>query len=377
MEFLCDSDFLYYLRGDDNFVIENKPYKHMKRLLTFYLLLCAICVAQAQLRVLPKGTILAGRMNINTGLTEPGIVPFGIDSMNGNIGDVGELVQDTLYDKNAAIHVWSPTAGKPAYIGFGTKGVKAGEDSSGRLSLSGLFGAELSTLSGTVFKCNDSGSFKFRRDVETTGVFITSDSRLKTDVSDLDFSAADGLSQLIPVSYRYIPAENSDGSSTVTSADEPLRYGLIAQQVQEVYPELVHEDADGNLSVDYIGLIPLMLAKINSLEEQLNIATTEPQMAPAAGVNGIEGTIVSKLYQNSPNPFSVSTNISCDLPETVHDASIRIYDLQGQQLSVLTVSDRGHASVTLRAESLRPGMYIYALIADGQEIDAKRMIITE
>lgn len=52
--------FFYYLRGDDNLVIENKPYKHMKRLLTFYLLLCAICVAQAQLRVLPKGTILRG-----------------------------------------------------------------------------------------------------------------------------------------------------------------------------------------------------------------------------------------------------------------------------------------------------------------------------
>lgn len=353
----------------------------MKRLLTVILLLCAVCATQAQLRILPKGTILAGRMNIFTGITEPGIVPFSIDSVN-DTGDVGEMAQDTLYDHNAAIHVWNPTEGKPAYIGFGTKGVKVGEDASGKLKLSSFCGAELSTLSGTVFKCNDSGSFKFHRDVETTGVFITSDSRLKSDVSDLDLSASDGLSLLVPVSYRYKPAENSYNGdqlseSTIQTTAEPLRYGLIAQQVQEVYPELVHEDANGNLSIDYIGLIPLMLAKINSLEDQLGTAMSASQQAPSTGVDGIEGTIVSKLYQNSPNPFSISTSISCDLPETVRDASVRIYDLQGQQLSVLTVTERGHASVTLRAESLRPGMYIYALIADGQEIDAKRMIITE
>ena len=42
-----------------------------------------------------------------------------------------------------------------------------------------------------------------------------------------------------------------------------------------------------------------------------------------------------------------------------------------------TLQDRGKSSVTLEAGSLAPGMYLYALVADGKVIDTKRMIITK
>jgi len=36
-----------------------------------------------------------------------------------------------------------------------------------------------------------------------------------------------------------------------------------------------------------------------------------------------------------------------------------------------------NCSLTIEASEFTPGMYIYSLIADGKEIDSKRMIVTE
>lgn len=43
----------------------------------------------------------------------------------------------------------------------------------------------------------------------------------------------------------------------------------------------------------------------------------------------------------------------------------------------IDISERGSISCALDASALQPGMYIYALIADGTEIDSKRMILTD
>jgi len=36
-----------------------------------------------------------------------------------------------------------------------------------------------------------------------------------------------------------------------------------------------------------------------------------------------------------------------------------------------------NCSLTIEAAELAPGMYIYSLIADGKEVDSKRMIVTQ
>lgn len=41
------------------------------------------------------------------------------------------------------------------------------------------------------------------------------------------------------------------------------------------------------------------------------------------------------------------------------------------------INERGAVNAEIEASSLAPGMYVYSLIADGIEIDSKRMIITD
>ena len=47
--------------------------------------------------------------------------------------------------------------------------------------------------------------------------------------------------------------------------DSATQIGLIAQEVQKQFPELVKENSEGELGVNYSGMIPLLL---NAVKEQ-------------------------------------------------------------------------------------------------------------
>jgi hypothetical protein len=76
-----------------------------------------------------------------------------------------------------------------------------------------------------------------------------SDARVKSDVEELSPRGV-----LRPVSYI------KDGRRGI---------GFIAQEVREVYPELVREDEDGMLSLNYNGLVAVLYAEVQELRQAL------------------------------------------------------------------------------------------------------------
>ena len=62
------------------------------------------------------------------------------------------------------------------------------------------------------------------------------------------------------------------------------------------------------------------------------------------------------LLQNRPNPFSVNTEIKMVLPETVVNANIIVYNLEGKQLKELQVQGRGNVGATILGNELSAGM---------------------
>src|ERR1051326_6507677 len=83
-------------------------------------------------------------------------------------------------------------------------------------------------------------------------------------------AASSGLLRLRPVSFRY-KQPYEDGS-------KPLDYGLIAEEVEEVYPDLVIKNKDGRVeTVQYQKLTPMLAPGIQES------ATTARRAA--AGVN--------------------------------------------------------------------------------------------
>jgi hypothetical protein len=94
-------------------------------------------------------------------------------------------------------------------------------------------------------------------EIRATGDIIAySDMRMKKDVQTLE-SALDKVSKLRGVSYRM---KNSD--------KDDLKIGVIAQEVQQVIPEVVSEDDNGNLSVAYGNMVGLLIEAVKELSTQ-------------------------------------------------------------------------------------------------------------
>jgi hypothetical protein len=95
-------------------------------------------------------------------------------------------------------------------------------------------------------------------DIYYTGILMdTSDRRTKENIKSLEGSL-EKISRLDPVSFTRI-GENPD----------ELHLGLIAQDVQEIYPELVQvKDENGTLGVSYVGLIAPLIQAVKELKEE-------------------------------------------------------------------------------------------------------------
>ena len=99
---------------------------------------------------------------------------------------------------------------------------------------------------------NKSDAFKVMFNGDTTvggDITISSDARLKSNIISLGST----LSKLLLI----------DGKSY--EKDGKQRIGVLAQEIQEVFPELVSEDDNEMLAVNYQGLVPVL---INALKEQ-------------------------------------------------------------------------------------------------------------
>jgi hypothetical protein len=97
----------------------------------------------------------------------------------------------------------------------------------------------------------------------TTGQLgtVVSSRRFKEDIQDMG-AATRGLMKLRPVTFRY-KKPFADGS-------KPLQYGLIAEEVAEVYPDLIARSADGQIeTVKYQVLDSMLLNEVQRQQKEI------------------------------------------------------------------------------------------------------------
>jgi len=161
------------------------------------------------------------------------------------------------------------------------------------------------------------------------------------------------------------------------------KMGFIAQELKEVLPEaVVYEEAEDRYYIDYIAVIPVIVEAMKEQQATIDELTTRIAKLEGSAAKEKSATIdgtttTASLDQNIPNPFSANTSIGIHLPTTVSRATLYIYNMQGSQIKQIAVNDRGNTSVSIDGYSLDAGMYLYSLIADGKEVDTKKMILTK
>jgi hypothetical protein len=86
---------------------------------------------------------------------------------------------------------------------------------------------------------------------------------------------------------------------------------------------------------------------------------------------------VTRLLQNAPNPFTISTTISFTLSATA-DATLAIYDITGRLIETLVneTQQRGVHQVQWNRKANPSGVYFYRLNA-GEFVETKKMVVVE
>jgi hypothetical protein len=219
---------------------------------------------------------------------------------------------------------------------------------------------------------------------------------LKKDVAGLDF-----IKQLNPVSYlldkdaidKFLGIPDSLRIERAASRKTPQRQvGFVAQEVEAIVKKSgfvfsgveTPQNENDPYAIRYSEfVIPLvkavqeLSAMVDSRQKEITKLKEAVRKYQQDNLANQKKSVYGALSQNDPNPFSSSTEIQMELPEVTRHASLIIYNLEGKQLKNIQVKERGATTIKISGSEFNPGMYLYALIADGKVVDTKRLILTK
>ncbi len=220
-------------------------------------------------------------------------------------------------------------------------------------------------------------------DVWHSGLHTISDLSLKENILDLS-SSLDIINQLRPVKYNFKEGAFGEKMGSSSANKDKIRYGLIAQEVELVLPSLVESRGDSLKAINYVEIIPLLIDAIQIQQEEIEGLMAQISDSPAyksaiaqTSSNDLEGLSSAVLFQNTPNPFNENTTVKYSIPSFESYALINVYNLQGNQIKSVEISNTGDGEIVIPVSELYPGLFIYNLIVDGYEVESKRMVITE
>jgi hypothetical protein len=262
------------------------------------------------------------------------------------------------------------------------------------------FGAAIYGTSST-----DSNRFAgyFNGNVFVTGTFTVSDKKLKENIENEENVLAK-LAQLNAVTYMFKENEHLNLPSQ-------LQHGFLAQNLEEVFPELVTTinkpilDKDNKelgmyeyKAVNYIGMISILTSSLQELDKKSKAemqALKEETAAVVAQLNDKVEALESKIQaltgetkpdslndvsdlgfsmeQNKPNPFTNQTVINYTLPSNAK-ATISVVDLSGKFIREYSLSSE-KGQLTINSSNIGKGIFVYALISDNEVILTKKMVI--
>lgn len=216
------------------------------------------------------------------------IAPAGVKGIGPLWGVRGESDTGTgVFGRGApGVHGYSNTGGTGvygiSYGGIGTRGISDLYNgvygvTSGGGAYAGVYGQSNGANSnGVIGECNNGSSaygvwgksstgWGVRSSGPaggTTGWSNVSDARYKTHIQPLA-NALDAILSLRGVTFEWKRAEYADMNFT-----QGKHIGFIAQEVEQILPELVMTDGTGYKSVTYSNLVPVLVEAVKTLKQQ-------------------------------------------------------------------------------------------------------------
>jgi len=203
-----------------------------------------------------EGTIASNQaatsMGFGTTADNVGMFAIGVNNAAeiGNIvpGDTAGSYYNTTYNGGPPEALGQPTGDVGVAFVIGNGDVDVTVNLSNGVTESVLKGANPSNA----FKVMFNGDTTVSNNLTVSGdIVVSSDARLKANIVSLGST----LARLLLI----------DGKTYTMKKDGKQKIGVLAQDIQNVFPELVSEDDNEMLAVNYQGLVPVL---INALKEQ-------------------------------------------------------------------------------------------------------------
>jgi hypothetical protein len=270
------------------------------------------------------------------------------------------------YRENGAIMFFvgsSPGTGSyPTYITFETtaSGSTARLERM-RLAPNGFLGVGYS---------NPSYQLDVNGQVRASSFITSSDARFKSNVSKIS-NALETISKVEGYTYKFKSEEFHD-----RNFPNGTKMGFLGQQIGQFLPEIVSEDEDGYLSVEYTALIPLIVEAIKEIKTELNQAKELISLLTPPSFEDAQKYKIDKVFlsQNYPNPSSSITKISYAIPEGFNDVAIDIFDLNGEKMKSFA-NLKNNGEIEINSAELGSGVFFYSLSIDGTYLITKKLII--
>jgi hypothetical protein len=308
----------------------------------------------------------------------------GLQAIGGHIGVIGEAHGGSYTGSSRGVYGYAE-----GDVGSGSRYGVSGDAYGGIYA----YGVSGSAYGGSSF--NAAGYFN--GSLWAVGSLNNiSDRKFKQDIQPVD-NVLEQVLKLKPSVYTF-----KTGEYKSMHLPQGKQLGLIADEVKEVFPELVSEaihpaeyDKEDRTKVitpevkyegvNYQGFIPVLIASVQQLNEKdQEIDALKEEMAELRKMvlelkNGSSGTInttAAYLEQNTPNPVSGTTIIRYRIPEQSTSARLTLTNAKGQVVKTLSLGNRGLGQVSLSTSALAAGTYNYTLYVDGRQADTKRLVVT-
>ena len=211
-----------------------------------------------------------GIMSLN-GTTSRNVFLGGKFWENHNLGVMQVFGQDASAPGDFISNIQlEALAGGGAFIGMGNStgtglyneiillNTKDGTDGGGFVAINNAAGDQKISLDG------GSGNISGNTLTSSDGTVQTSDRRFKKDIRQLQ-NALSNVQKLRGVSYKW-KDENKSQRNQV---------GVIAQEIEEVYPEFVHTDKDGYKAVNYAQMTAVLIEAVKELSAKVETLEAE------------------------------------------------------------------------------------------------------
>ncbi|MCU7548174.1 tail fiber domain-containing protein [Chitinophagaceae bacterium LB-8] len=254
----------------------------------------------------------------------------------------------------------------------------------------------------------------FAGNIYVTGTYGGSDRKLKQNITDMG-SAIDVINKLQPKAYEY----RQDGNFKLMNLPKGKHYGLIAQDLEQVLPDLVKEtefrtakaaapvvgqsnagssepavvnETNGEIinfkAVNYTELIPILVKAVqeqqqmieklqqNNSEQQQQIDDLKTIVRKLSIGQGFDAFLSrAELGEVSPNPVKGNATIQYAIPEGSIRSQLLITDVLGRKIKAFQLTASGVINVDVT--SLARGVYNYSLIVDDKIVATKKMTVAK